>query len=313
MGTDAEQDKTGWKAGEGEHSPAEPIRADQDYGASLRLGSHLSITKGLDQAAALANRIGANTFQYFTRNPRGGAARQIGTDEIARWEMARREYDIFPVVGHLPYTVNLAAAGGQPQAFAQMVLSEDMRRVGAIGGELLVSHPGRHAGDREAALHQVAALLEEVLGGLSGPQPVFCLETMALQGHEIGSLEDLGYVMRFLGHPSYLGVCLDSAHLFAAGYDLRTPGGCDQLVEELERSVGLPHVKCIHLNDSLVPLGSHKDRHANLGRGELGEAGLASILHHPFLSRLPLILETPVVKYEDYGPEIAYARGLAGH
>lgn len=278
---------------------------------SLRLGAHLTITKGLDRAAALAAGIGANTFQYFTRNPRGGAARQIGREEIARWQAARREYDVFPVVGHLPYTVNLAAAEGRPYEFADMVLAEDIRRGGEIGGELLVSHPGRHGGDRGAALRMLAARLERVLAELPRPRPVFCLETMALQGTEIGSLEDIGYVLRSLKSPADLGVCLDSAHLFAAGWELRTREGCDRLVSELERQVGLEHVKCLHLNDSLVPLASHKDRHANLGKGELGESGIASIVQHPFLSGLPMILETTVAKYEDYGPEIAYARSLA--
>lgn len=277
----------------------------------MRIGSHLTITKGLDKAAAFAAGISANTFQYFTRNPRGGAARRIGPEEIGRWHLARDRYDIYPVVGHLPYTVNLAAAGGRQGDFAAMVLEEDLRRVGELGGEILVSHPGHYEADREAALRQIISLLEKALELDVPNRPVFCLETMALQGREIGSLEDLGWILGGLGFPAALGVCLDSAHLFAAGWDLRTREGCDRLVERLETEVGLERVKCMHLNDSLAPLGSHRDRHAVLGQGELGEAGIAAIVNHPFLGRLPLLLETPVDKYEDYGPQIAYARSLA--
>lgn len=269
-----------------------------------RLGCHLSITRGLDKAAEFAASLGANTFQYFTRNPRGGAARRIGPEEIARWRAARQERDISPIAGHLPYTVNLCAAPGRLREFARLVVGEDLARVAAIGGEVLVSHPGHHEGDRAAALDRLADLLRDELEK-AGPGPVFCLETMALQSREIGSLADLGEVLRRLDHHPRLGVWLDSAHLFAAGWDLREPAECDRLVEELDRRVGLARVKGMHLNDSLVPLGSRKDRHANIGKGELGERGLRNILHHPWLGKLPLILETPVEKYEEYGPEIA--------
>ncbi|TDA67220.1 MAG: deoxyribonuclease IV [Clostridia bacterium] len=278
----------------------------------MRIGCHLTITKGLDKAAAFAAGIGANTFQYFTRNPRGGAARRIGPEEIGRWRRSREEHDIYPVVGHLPYTVNLAATGGRPGDFAAMVVEEDLQRVGELEGEILVSHPGHYEADRETALRQITSLLEKSLELDVPNRPVLCLETMALQSREIGSLEDLGYILRALGFPAALGVCLDSAHLFAAGWDLRTRAGCDRLVDRLEAEVGLERVKCMHLNDSLVPMGSRKDRHAVLGRGELGETGISAIIVHPFLGRLPLLLETPVDKYEDYGPQLAFARSLVG-
>lgn len=276
----------------------------------MRIGSHLTITKGLDKAVAFAAGIGANTFQYFTRNPRGGAARRIGEQEIGRWQSAREQYDIYPVVGHLPYTVNLAAVGGRQGDFAAMVVEEDLRRVGELGGEILVSHPGHCEEDREAAQRQIVTLMEKALELDVRNRPVFCLETMALQSREIGSVEELGYILAALGFPAAMGVCLDSAHLFAAGWDLRTREGCDRLVDRLQTEVGLERVKCMHLNDSLAPLGSHRDRHAVLGQGALGEAGIAVIVNHPFLGRLPLLLETPVDKYEDYGPQIAYAKSL---
>jgi deoxyribonuclease-4 len=136
------------------------------------------------------------------------------------------------------------------------------------------------------------------------------LETMAGQGKELGSLEDLRYILAGLNWPDRVGVCLDSAHLFAAGWDLRTPSGCRQLVKELEAEIGLERIRVMHLNDSLVPLGSHRDRHAGIGRGELGEQGIAAIVNDPFLRKLTMLLETPVSNYKEYGSEIALVQKL---
>jgi len=276
---------------------------------NMRLGSHLTITKGLDQAAALAAQNGANTFQFFTRNPRGGAARTIGSAEIERWQKSRRELDIYQIVGHLPYTVNLAATEPKQEEFARMVLKNDLARVGEFDGELVVSHPGRHAGEPAMGIKKIAALIGEVLEEFE-PGPTFCLETMALMGHEIGSVEELGAILKELDHHPKVGVCLDSAHLFAAGWDLRTPDGCRRLVDELARTAGLENVKCMHLNDSKAPLGSRKDRHEKIGRGELGEDGIAAIVNDEFLRTLPLLLETPVDQYTEYAAEIARVKAL---
>ncbi|MBE3573286.1 MAG: deoxyribonuclease IV [Moorella humiferrea] len=276
----------------------------------MRLGAHLSIAKGLPKTAAMAAEIKANTFQYFTRNPRGGAARTIPADEIAAWQEVRKKFDLYPIAGHLPYTVNLGAPPGRQQDFARMVLQEDTLRVSAIGGEYLISHPGHHDGDRKAALERIIQVIEEAYLSIPAPAPMLLLETMAGQGKEIGSLEDLHFILAGLGWPERVGLCLDSAHLFAAGWDLRTPSACRLLVKELEANFGLDRVKIMHLNDSLVPAGSNRDRHAGIGRGELGEEGIANIVNDSFFSTLTLILETPVNSYMEYGDEIALVQKL---
>jgi deoxyribonuclease-4 len=276
----------------------------------LRLGAHLSIAKGLPKTVTMAAEIKANTFQYFTRNPRGGAAREIPTSEIATWQEARQRAGLYPIAGHLPYTVNLGAVPGRQQEFARMVLHDDTLRVAAIGGEYLITHPGHYEGDREAALERIIQVIKESYLSIPGPVPMLLLETMAGQGKELGSLEDLRYILAGLNWPDRVGVCLDSAHLFAAGWDLRTPSGCRQLVKELEAEIGLERIRVMHLNDSLVPLGSHRDRHAGIGRGELGEQGIAAIVNDPFLRKLTMLLETPVSNYKEYGSEIALVQKL---
>jgi len=274
----------------------------------MRIGSHLSISKGLDKAARLAQDNGANLIQFFTRNPRGGAARKIEKEEINRWIKIRSNLDMHPLIGHLPYTVDLASAQGRPLEFARMVVHNDLVRMGEIEAELVISHPGRHNGDEKASLQRVAELLIEVLGEID-PEPVFCFETMALQGRELGSVEQLGWLIKAINHPK-VGVCLDSAHLFAAGWDLSSPEGCRLLVDTLDKQVGLDRVKCMHLNDSKAALGSYKDRHANIGNGYLGREGITAIVNDEFLGSLPLVLETPAVNYRDYAAEIALVKSL---
>jgi len=258
----------------------------------------------------MAERIGANTFQFFTRNPRGGRARHIGREEIEEWNRERRRLDIYPVVGHLPYTVNLAAPPGKLQDFAAMVVREDLVRGADIGAEYIVSHPGRHKGDREQALNRLAQIIRRGLEETPEVKTMFLLETMAGQQGEIGSLEDLRCILDLLDWSPQVGICLDSAHLFAAGWNLKTTPGCDDLVAALEEKIGLDRVKILHLNDSLAPLGSRRDRHACIGQGELGDEGIGAIINHPFLGELPMLLETTVERYEDYGEEIARVKEL---
>lgn len=275
---------------------------------TLRLGSHLSIAKGLDKTATMAREIEANTFQFFTRNPRGGAARSIPDREVKKWERVREELNLFPIVGHLPYTVNLAAAKKETRDFARMVLAEDLERMQAIGAEFLVVHPGSHAGEGIAAgRRRILASLTEAFLPFQGKVQLL-LETMAGQGSEVGSLEDLEFFFNELGHPPNLGICLDTCHLFAAGYDLRNREGLDRLLEEVNERVGLERVKAIHLNDSKTALGSKRDRHERIGKGYLGRAGIVNVLTHPELTGRPFLLETPVSNYKEYGEEIKQIR-----
>lgn len=274
----------------------------------MRLGCHLPVSGGFARAASLANSLGANTFQFFTRNPRGGSARKIPAGEISEAQEARRSLDIAPIVGHLPYTVNMAAPSEGSYAFARMVVAADLQRMDAVGAEFLVAHPGSHAGaGREAGLKQIIACLEENFLPQAA-QISLLLETMAGQGSEIGSLEDLAEIFRSLGNPDKLGVCLDSCHLTGAGYDFLRPEEVERLIAGLEKAVGLSRVKAMHLNDSKYPPGSRRDRHERIGSGYLGKDGLLNLIRHPQLRHLPMILETPVERYEQYGEEIALIR-----
>jgi deoxyribonuclease-4 len=276
----------------------------------LRIGAHLSIAGGLPAAAKMAEEIKANTFQFFTRNPRGGKAREIGADEVAAWEKERVERDIYPIMGHLPYTVNMASPKDEVYDFARLVLTEDLRRCESCGAELLVVHPGSHLGEGvQKGLQRIASLLEEVLSPWEGRAKLL-LETMAGQGSEVGTIEDLAWLGEALGWPECLGFCIDSCHLFAAGYDLRTQAGLDQLLEELDQKVSLARVHAVHLNDSKFPLGSGKDRHAPLGKGYIGEEGLSLIINSPHLKHLPFLLETPTEDYREYADEILLLRSL---
>lgn len=281
--------------------------------AGLRLGAHLSISSGPDKTAEMAKRIGAGTFQFFTRNPRGGARRTISDEEALRWGEVRRENDLFPIVGHLPYTVNLAAPKPELNQFATDVLAEDLRRMKAIGAEFLAVHPGSHAGaGAEAGMEKIVAAIAKALDGFVGP-PMLLLETMAGQGSEIGGrLEEIAAILARLGDPPEVGVCIDSCHLFAAGHDVRTADGVKRLVDALDATVGLERVRAMHLNDSKAPLGSRKDRHELIGQGYIGRDGIRALVENEFIRAFPLILETPVADYLEYGGEIAAVVEIAG-
>jgi deoxyribonuclease-4 len=271
----------------------------------MRLGSHLSVSKGFDQAARAAREIGANTFQFFTRNPRGGAARNITDRESDLWQQLSMEYDISPVVGHLPYTVNMASPADRAYLFAKMVVADDLARMDAVGVEYLVIHPGSHASSgREAGLKRIIACLEESFLPFSG-KTALLLETMAGQGSEIGSIRDISEMISALGAPDNLGVCIDSCHLTADGYDFLKRDEVERLADDIEKSFGMDAVKVIHLNDCKFPPGSHKDRHELIGKGYLGREGLLNLIRFTPFVRLPMLLETPVNDYREYGREIA--------
>lgn len=276
-----------------------------------RLGAFLSIAKGIDKVVPQALEIGANTFQFFTRNPRGGAARAIGKAEIDRWLKARQEADIAEVCGHLPYTVNLASDKENLIEFASMVVADDLRRMSAISAEYLVVHPGSSGDERHRALERIIRVLDRALAEADSTACLL-LETMSLQGNEIGSIAEIATVWHGLGQPSQVGVCLDSCHLFAAGYDFTKAEEVDRLVDDLDQSIGLEQVKLLHLNDSKMPSGSNRDRHANIGEGKIGEEGFYNLLNHSFIRQLPWHLETPVKTYRDYAQDIARVKAIIG-
>lgn len=275
------------------------------------LGAHLSIAGGLPAAMELCHGLGGNAFQFFTRNPRGGRQRQMPDAEIQSGNARRAELDVRSLVGHFPYTVNLASPKPEAYAFARQTLHEDLRWGDRMGASVLVVHPGSHVGEGvEAGIERIVAALRHALDGYDGNTKLL-LETMSGQGSEVGyDPEHLRTILAELDWHPALGVCLDSCHLFAAGYDLRTPDGVDAMVGAFERLVGLERIHCLHLNDSKTPLGSHRDRHEKIGRGELGPGGIRSVVTHPFLVTLPIVLETPIEAVEEYADEIKAVRAL---
>jgi len=278
----------------------------------VRIGAHLSISGGLPAAGRLALEIGADTFGFHTRNPRGGARRTIGDPELQQFAALRRDAGLGAPVGHLPYVINLGSER-EIWDFGVRVVAEDLARCDAFGCEAIVLHPGHFtAGERERGIARAAEGVGAALRAAGERRCLLCLEGMAGQTGEIGGRpEDLGAIFAATGAPPGLGVCLDTCHLFAAGWDIRTTAGIDAMLAAFDAAVGRQRIRALHLNDSKFGLGSHRDRHERLGHGELGAAGLRAVLTHPFFATLPLIIETPVPDLRDYAAEIACARSLA--
>lgn len=256
----------------------------------MPIGAHMSVAKGLNKALDHALSINADTMQIFTRNPRGGKAKALDLAEVELFKKRVQEHNFGPWVAHAPYTVNLASAKDDVREFGVQTLKEDLRRVDALGGKLLVVHSGAHTGaGREQGLARLIEALREILA--EAPQEVsLLLEMMSASGSELGStFAEISQVLETL-NAANLGVCLDTAHLFAAGYDVRD---WDNVWQKVTQNFGAERVKAIHLNDSLVDLGAHKDRHARLGEGMIGLEAFKNIVTHPSTKELPLILETP--------------------
>ena len=256
----------------------------------MPIGAHMTIGKGVNKALDDALSIGADTMQIFTRNPRGGKAKEIGEDEARLFRRRIEELNFGPWIAHAPYTVNLSSVKEEVREFGIQTLKEDLKRVDFLGGQYLVVHSGAHTGQgTEKGLELLAEALEEILAQ-SPPTVSILLEGMSGSGSELGAtLEQLKWVLGKLDKPN-LGVCLDTAHLFAAGYDVRR---WSELWQNIDEIIGEKYVKAMHINDSVVDLASHKDRHAPLGGGMIGLEAFAEIVKHEQVRRLPLILETP--------------------
>ena len=256
------------------------------------IGSHMSVAKGLDKTAENVVKMNANTMQIFSRNPRGSSYKSYSEKEVAEFQRIRSEYNFGPILAHAPYTLNLASANEKTYEFACMVIKEDIARMDALGIENLVFHPGSHTGiGAERGIQNIIAGLNQAITGREKIKVL--LETMSGKGSEIGvTFEELRKIRDGMEHPEQIGVCLDTCHVFAAGYDI--VNDLNGVLEEFDQVLGLDNLYAIHLNDSMMPFGSHKDRHATIGDGEIGEEALLEVLRHPSLSGIPIYLETPL-------------------
>ena len=267
-----------------------------------------------------AQSIGANVFQFFTRNPRGGAARPLDPGDVRAFRDFADAHAIGPILAHAPYTLNAAGADARVRAFAETVMIDDLLRLEATPGALYNFHPGSHVGQgAEAGIALIASLLGRVVAAvgerIGTPHTTILLETMAGKGSEVGrTFEELRAIIdQFESHqaPSTkhqalsLGVCLDTCHVWDGGYDIA--GDLDGVLATFDRVLGLERLKAIHLNDSLNGLGSHKDRHAGIGKGKIGLDALVRVINHPRLRDLPFYLETPC-DLDGYRAEIALLR-----
>lgn len=257
----------------------------------LVIGCHLSSSKGYLAMGKTALSIGANTFQFFTRNPRGGKAKAVDPQDAAALIKLAEENNFGPLLAHAPYTMNPCAAEPRLLEFAEMVMTEDLQALEYVPGNLYNFHPGSHVKQgAEIGIEKIAAMLNKVL--FAGQHTTVLLETMAGKGSEVGrSFEELAAILDKVQLQDKMGVCLDTCHIFDAGYDI--VNSLDEVLTSFDKLIGLGRLKAIHLNDSLNTLGSRKDRHACIGAGNIGLEALTAVINHPALKNLPFYLETP--------------------
>ena len=271
----------------------------------LNIGCHLSTANGFMGMGRDALSIGANTFQFFTRNPRGGKAKDLDQADIDGFLALAAEHRFVQLLAHAPYTLNPCSADENTRRFALEMMVDDLLRMERLPGNLYNFHPGSHVGQgEEAGIEMIVAQLNAVL--TPDLTTTVLLETMAGKGSEVGrTFEELRRILDGVALHEKMGVCLDTCHLNDAGYDL--VNRLDEVLEEFDRIVGLDRLRAIHLNDSMNPLGARKDRHERIGHGHLGLAAITRIINHPTLRHLPFLLETPN-ELPGYGEEIALLR-----
>lgn len=271
----------------------------------IRIGCHLSSSKGFLHMGKEAVSIGANTFQFFTRNPRGSKAKAMDERDVQRFLEYAQEQGISQILAHAPYTLNACSADEHTREFALMTMEDDLKRMEYIPGNCYNFHPGSHVGQGiEKGIEEIAGTLNQILR----PQQrtTVLLETMSGKGSEVGSrFEELAEIMDKVELKEKMGVCLDTCHVYDAGYDI--VHDLDGVLEEFDRIIGLDRLKAIHVNDSKNPFASHKDRHEKIGEGFLGLEAIRRVISHPRLKHLPFYLETPN-ELEGYGAEIRMLR-----
>ncbi len=273
----------------------------------LTIGCHLSCSKGYANMAREAASIDGNTFQFFTRNPRGGKAKALDPNDLDAYDVLAAEAGITRILAHAPYTLNPASNKEQTREFALMTLADDLARMEvATPGQLYNMHPGSHVGQgSEVGIQLIADTLNQVL--TPDMTTTLLLETMAGKGSEVGgTFEELAAIIERIDLDEHVGVCLDTCHIWDGGYDIVED--LDGVLDEFDRVIGLDRLRAIHLNDSLNPRASHKDRHARIGEGHIGFDALAAVTMHPKLAHLPFYLETPQDDLSGYAQEIAALR-----
>lgn len=273
--------------------------------SGLCIGAHLSASKGFEAMGKQALEIGANTFQFFTRNPRGGSAKAVDPDDAKRFIALAEENGFGKIVAHAPYTLNACSADERVREFARMTFSDDLKRMEFVPGNYYNFHPGSHVGQ---GVEKGIDLIVEMLNGCMFPDmtTTVLLETMAGKGSEVGAtFEELREIIDRTELNDKIGVCLDTCHVFDGGYDIKD--NADDVLEKFDRIIGLDRLKAIHLNDSKFGLGSHKDRHEKIGDGKLGLEAIASFIRREEIRNLPMELETPN-ELDGYAREIALLR-----
>ena len=280
----------------------------------MRIGCHLSSSGGYLAMAQTAESIGANVFQFFTRNPRGGAAKPIDKADVAAFREYAAAHGIGPILAHAPYTLNAAGAEERVREFAESVMADDLRRLELTPGAMYNFHPGSHVGQgTEKGIELISSMLVRIVAKWdAAPSTTILLETMAGKGSEVGgTFEELRAIMDAaepqMPNGVRLGVCLDTCHVWDGGYDI--VGDLDGVLDEFDRVVGLDRLKAMHANDSMNVLGAHKDRHEKIGKGKIGLEAFARIVKNPRLRDLPFYLETPC-DLQGYKDEISLLKSL---
>ena len=268
----------------------------------LQIGCHLSASKGYLHMGREAVSIGANTFQFFTRNPRGGSAKAVDEKDVAAYHTFAAENGIGVILAHAPYTLNGCSADPAIRDFATRTMKDDLRRMEYLPGNLYNFHPGSHVGQGvDAGIEMIAAMLNAILW--EDMRTTVLLETMAGKGSEVGgSFEELRAILDRVALSGHMGVCLDTCHVHDAGYDIA--GDLDGVLTRFDKAMGLDRIRAVHINDSKNPLGARKDRHEKIGQGAIGTEAILRVMTHPALRDKPFYLETPN-ELEGYAREIA--------
>ena len=273
----------------------------------LRIGCHLSSSKGFLHMGKEAAEIGANTFQFFTRNPRGSKAKEIDEKDVEKYHVFAKEHGISQILAHAPYTLNPCSKDAHTREFALMTMEDDLKRMEYVPGNCYNFHPGSHVGQgAEEGIKMIAETLNRILK--KEQQTTVLLETMAGKGTEVGrNFEELRAILDRVELKEHMGVCLDTCHVYDAGYDI--VNHLDQVLDEFDSIIGVERLRAIHMNDSKNPYASHKDRHEKIGEGSLGVKTFETMVNHPKLQGIPIYLETPN-ELDGYAKEIKMLKKL---